>query len=127
MGITPRMLWDFTDWNEQFNHGTFYSESGLSLSDSCDQDNVAQSRWFSEVESLNLEPIAFDEWMDASSNKQHTNTHRDDQEERQGDGQHQVTKGNMTLFMFVVVVISVAVLLAMRRSAAQKEYTQLPY
>ena len=47
MGVTPRRMWDFADWNVQFSHGTFKA-SGLSISDMCDQTNVAQSRWFSD-------------------------------------------------------------------------------
>merc|ERR1719420_1745541 len=48
MDVTPRMMWDFDQWNVQYNHGTFLEASGLSASDMCDQANVAQSRWFSD-------------------------------------------------------------------------------
>merc|ERR1740129_1440208 len=42
------MMWDFDQWNVQFNHGTFFEASGLSTSELCDADNVAQSKWFSD-------------------------------------------------------------------------------
>merc|ERR1712013_958902 len=52
MDVTPRMMWDFSQWNVQYNHGTFYEASGLSVSAMCDQVNVAGSQWFSEEASL---------------------------------------------------------------------------
>jgi len=62
MDVTPRMMWDFAQWNVQFNHGTFYELSGLSTSDMCDQANVAQSAWFSDVGPLFSGEAAYDIW-----------------------------------------------------------------
>lgn len=64
MDVTPRMMWDFADWNVQFNHGTFFEHSGLSTSDQCDQANVAQSAWFTDVgPMLGSQNAAFDLWV----------------------------------------------------------------
>jgi len=64
IGVTPRMMWNFADWNVKFNHGTFYEKSGLSTSTQCDQANVAASEWFSDVgPMLGSANAAFDLWM----------------------------------------------------------------
>jgi len=62
MDVTPRMMWDFSAWNVQFNHGTFYEASGLSVSAMCDQVNVAGSKWFT-TEGPKIEgEAAYDIW-----------------------------------------------------------------
>jgi len=64
IGVTPRMMWDFADWNVQFNLGTFYEKSGLSTSAYCDQANVESSRWFTdEGPMLGSKNAAFDQWV----------------------------------------------------------------
>jgi len=64
IGVTSRMMWDFADWNVQFNHGSFYEKSGLSESAYCDNGNVAKSRWFSDVgPMLGSKNAAFDLWI----------------------------------------------------------------
>lgn len=66
IGITPRMMWDFADWNVQFNLGTFYEKSGLSTSAYCDQANVENSKWFStEGPMMGSKNAAFDQWVKA--------------------------------------------------------------
>jgi len=62
MAVTPRMMWDFAEWNVQFSHGTFYEMSGLSTSDMCDQANVAQSRWFSDEPPKIAGEAAYEIW-----------------------------------------------------------------
>merc|ERR1719162_1812603 len=44
--ITPRKMWDFSNWNVKYDHGTFYDESGLRHSDTCDHQNILNSAWF---------------------------------------------------------------------------------
>jgi len=64
IGVTPRMMWDFADWNVQFNLGTFYEKSGLSTSAYCDQANVESSRWFTdEGPMMGSKNAAFDQWV----------------------------------------------------------------
>jgi len=64
LDITPRMMWNFADWNVAFNHGDFLERTGLINSELCDQANVAQSQWFSDQGPLyDTEVSAYDQWV----------------------------------------------------------------
>merc|ERR1719391_1715498 len=49
MSVTPRKMWNFTDWGVRYDHGTFLRNSGLRNSRGCDIRNVAESEYFEHV------------------------------------------------------------------------------
>merc|ERR550525_676718 len=64
LDITPRMMWNFADWNVAFNHGDFLERTGLIDSELCDLANVAQSQWFSDQGPLyDTDVSAYDQWV----------------------------------------------------------------
>eukprot|EP01084_Bolivina_argentea_P032231 59611_1 len=48
--ITPRMLWDFSDWGVIYDIGTFYNKSLLHSSGSCPQSRLFNdNKWFQQL------------------------------------------------------------------------------
>jgi len=45
MNVTPRKMWDFSDWNIRYVRGSFIHRSGLETSGECDIENMLNSKW----------------------------------------------------------------------------------
>lgn len=45
--VTPRAMWNFSDWNVAYDHGSFVLSSHIDELRSCDRKNIEQSEWFS--------------------------------------------------------------------------------
>ena len=45
MEVTPRKMWDFSDWNTRFDRGSFINRAGLETSTECDLDSLRNSKW----------------------------------------------------------------------------------
>jgi len=61
--ITPRSIWNFEAWRVKYDFGTFYDESGLALSEMCDDDNLRNSVWFSsEAETAEMKERILSDW-----------------------------------------------------------------
>jgi len=61
--ITPRDIWNFEAWRVKYDFGTFWDDSGLITSDMCDEDNLLNSRWFSQQsETMEMKERIMSDW-----------------------------------------------------------------
>ncbi len=99
MSITPRSLWNLSDWGVAFDFGTFYGKSGLQTHGVCDANNIEQSPWFIHRESE-------DEDEDDEANQ-----HEDAVVDHDPIAVHRGGEEVITAFMSIVLVFVVAVIL----------------
>ena len=50
--VTPRSMWDFSDWNTVYDLSDFLERTGLEHSQVCDVANFEKSKWLTKVVEL---------------------------------------------------------------------------